>query len=327
MGNWLRATVVGCTMLGTVLGCGGGGGGGGGGGPSLAIAKSGAPNGDAQTATVATAVADSLRVLVQEDGLPKAGATVSWNTTSGAVSPASVQTDGAGLAATRWTLGQVAGAQTARATLGGASGSPVTFSATGTAGAAAALTLNAGSGQVALINQAFTAPLTVKVADQFGNGISGVTVNWAVQSGSLGINGGATSATNATGIASNTISAGATAGAGLIRATTASVAGANVDFSLTAYRAIVAATITTTFRSRRNNTVNPAIDTVQAGQAVLWTVDGGHTVESLGVPSFTSSGTLTTGQTYTVTFNNAGTYQYDCAIHGALMTGTVVVLP
>jgi plastocyanin len=294
----------------------------------VTIAKSGAPNGDAQAATVATALTDSLRVVVLEDGSPKAGATVSWGTTSGgSVSPSSAQTDANGLAATRWTLGQTAGAQTARATLSGATGSPVTFSATGNPGPATAFTLDAGNAQFALINQAFTTPLTVKVADQFGNGISGATVNWAVQSGSLTISGGATSNTNAAGIASNTITAGGTAGSGQIRATTAAVPAVNIDFSTTTYRAIVAATITTTFRSRHNNTVNPAVDTVQAGQSVLWTVDGGHTVQSQGAPSFTSSGNLITGQTYSVTFNTPGTYQYDCAIHGALMTGRVVVLP
>lgn len=29
--------------------------------------------------------------------------------------------------------------------------------------------------------------------------------------------------------------------------------------------------------------------------------------------------------TYSVTFPTAGTYHYDCAVHGAAMTGTVVV--
>jgi plastocyanin len=29
--------------------------------------------------------------------------------------------------------------------------------------------------------------------------------------------------------------------------------------------------------------------------------------------------------TYAVTFTAAGTYQYDCAVHGQLMTGTIVV--
>jgi hypothetical protein len=32
------------------------------------------------------------------------------------------------------------------------------------------------------------------------------------------------------------------------------------------------------------------------------------------------------GQTYNFTFTAPGTYQYDCAVHGQMMTGTIVVL-
>jgi len=31
------------------------------------------------------------------------------------------------------------------------------------------------------------------------------------------------------------------------------------------------------------------------------------------------------GSTYRVTFKTAGTYQYDCLVHGAEMPGTIVV--
>ena len=51
-----------------------------------------------------------------------------------------------------------------------------------------------------------------------------------------------------------------------------------------------------------------------------------HSVESEGSRSFTSSEILTgRGSTYKVTFTAAGTYQYDCAVHGTMMTGTIVV--
>ena len=32
------------------------------------------------------------------------------------------------------------------------------------------------------------------------------------------------------------------------------------------------------------------------------------------------------GQTYSFTFTTPGSYQYDCAFHGQMMTGTIVVL-
>ncbi len=85
------------------------------------------------------------------------------------------------------------------------------------------------------------------------------------------------------------------------------------------------------FRSDRNSTVNPAVDTVLAGGTVTWTwVNTGvvpHTVQSLGTPSFTSSALeSSSGSSYQLTFNAPGKYQYNCAVHGNMMTGVVVVL-
>jgi plastocyanin len=86
------------------------------------------------------------------------------------------------------------------------------------------------------------------------------------------------------------------------------------------------------FTSGRNRSSNPAVDTVAVGGTVTWTwaTTGTtpHSVQSLGSPSFTSSAVLTgSGSTYQSTFAQPGTYQYDCAIHGSLMTGTIVVVP
>jgi plastocyanin len=84
------------------------------------------------------------------------------------------------------------------------------------------------------------------------------------------------------------------------------------------------------FRSGHNGTTNPAVDTVAAGTTVTWTWTGtggtSHSVLSAGSPSFTSSSTLTgSGMTYAFTFTTPGTYQYDCAVHGTAMSGTIVV--
>lgn len=80
------------------------------------------------------------------------------------------------------------------------------------------------------------------------------------------------------------------------------------------------------FRSVNNNSANAAIDTLAVGGTVTWTWAGSgtHSVESLGSPSFASSTTKTSG-TYARTFGVAGTYTYDCVIHGGSMTGTVIV--
>ena len=85
------------------------------------------------------------------------------------------------------------------------------------------------------------------------------------------------------------------------------------------------------FTSALNGSSNPAVDTVAVGATVTWTWAAGevlpHSVQSLGSPSFTSSGILSgAGNTYQFTFTAPGTCQYDCAVHGQLMTGTIVVL-
>jgi plastocyanin len=84
------------------------------------------------------------------------------------------------------------------------------------------------------------------------------------------------------------------------------------------------------FESGHNGTRNPAQDTVPAGQAVTWTWTGtggtAHSVRSQGSPSFPSGAIRTgSGMTYSATFATPGTYRYDCAVHGAAMSGTIVV--
>ena len=84
------------------------------------------------------------------------------------------------------------------------------------------------------------------------------------------------------------------------------------------------------FKSAHNGTQNPAIDTVAAGSTVTWTWTAtgsvAHSVQSQGTPSFASSAVQTgDGKTYSVTFTTPGTYQYDCAVHGAAMSGRIVV--
>lgn len=84
------------------------------------------------------------------------------------------------------------------------------------------------------------------------------------------------------------------------------------------------------FKSGQDGTTNPAVTTVAVGGTVTWTWTGtgstSHSVQSQGSPGFTSSAILTgDGSSYQATFAVAGTYRYDCAVHGAAMSGTIVV--
>jgi plastocyanin len=84
------------------------------------------------------------------------------------------------------------------------------------------------------------------------------------------------------------------------------------------------------FKSVRNGSANRAVDTVAVGGTVTWTWattgDVPHSIRSLGSPVFRNSVVKTgTGSTYQFAFRTPGTYQYDCAVHGSAMTGTIVV--
>ena len=84
------------------------------------------------------------------------------------------------------------------------------------------------------------------------------------------------------------------------------------------------------FESGHNGTRNAAQDTVAVGQAVTWTWTStgstSHSVAAIPAASFPSSGILTgNGMTYSFTFTQPGTYHYQCAVHGAAMSGIIVV--
>src|SRR5205823_7003545 len=82
-------------------------------------------------------------------------------------------------ALTSWTLGTTAGSNSLTATSAGLTGSPVAFTATGTAGAATQMALNAGNNQVATVGTAVATPPSVIVRDQFANPVPGVAVTFA----------------------------------------------------------------------------------------------------------------------------------------------------
>jgi len=100
------------------------------------------------------------------------------------MNPATSATDASGIARSTRTLGPAAVTQTATASVGGLSGSPVTFSANVLAGAAVQLVRQSADPQPGTVATAVTAPV-VKVADQFGNAVSGVIVDFAAAGGSV----------------------------------------------------------------------------------------------------------------------------------------------
>ncbi len=315
----------------SIASCGGGGSSGGTtpNAPKPALQQAASASGDGQTGTVGAALALPLRVFVTLGGSPLRGDTVTWSASgaSGSLSPAQSLTDASGIATATWTLGQTAGSQGATATSAGATGSPVTFSATATAGAAAQMALAGGDGQVGAPNSTTLNPLAVRVTDAFANAVSGTTVSWAVVSGPATVS-PTSAATDATGSARTTVQFGSTTGPVVLTASAAGLTGSPVTFHETsAVPSAAAVSIGDNFfKSGQNGTQNPAVDTLAVGVTVTWTWTGtaNHSVESLGSPSFASSVVKSSG-TYAVTFGTAGTYNYDCSVHGSAMTGTIVI--
>jgi|ERR1700683_2197006 len=76
----------------------------------------------------------------------------------------------------------------------------------------------------------------------------------------------------------------------------------------------------------QNYAFSPAAVTVKKGASVTWTNEDsvGHTVTESDGQAGPSSSTLNQGQSYSFTFNTAGTFHYKCSIH-PYMTGTVIV--
>ena len=74
------------------------------------------------------------------------------------------------------------------------------------------------------------------------------------------------------------------------------------------------------------NAFSPSTVTIQAGQGVTWNwVTGFHSVISDSAPkAFADSPAQSSGQ-FVVMFPTAGTFPYHCGIHGAMMSGTIVV--
>ena len=196
------------------------------------IAKAPTNSGEGQTGPVGQALANALRVVVTVDGEPQPDVSVTWSTTDGSVAPTSVATDTDGISTTTWTLGPTAGAQTAQATLEGASGSPVTFTATATPATAtiALAPTGSGDGQTGAPGQALPNQLRVLVTVD-GEPQENVTVTWSTTDGSVAP---ASMSTDAEGISATTWTLGPTAGAQTAQAALVGATGSPVTFSATA---------------------------------------------------------------------------------------------
>src|SRR5688572_7007545 len=171
-----RTPVLPFLMLSLLAACGGGGGDG---GPDPVLtAEKWTPSGDLQVGTVGQVLPKVLRVKVTQDGTPVPGIVVSFGGAGSFGTPVDT-TDNLGIATSTWTLSIAAGPQAATATVVGAVGSPLTYTATGVADVPATFTIVSGDDQTAQVGTLYMQPLVVKVADQYGNGINNFMTHWS----------------------------------------------------------------------------------------------------------------------------------------------------
>jgi hypothetical protein len=143
-------------------------------------------SGDVQTGTVATAIANPIMVKVKDaNGNPVSGATVTFAVNGSAtLSHTTVQTDASGNASTNVTLGNTSGNVVVTASVAGVT-TPATFHLTATSDVAASVVIVSGNNQSATAGLALTDPLVVRVNDQYGNAVSGATIDWSTTGGTL----------------------------------------------------------------------------------------------------------------------------------------------
>ena len=175
---------------------------------TLMVRQAPTASGDGQTQLVDAYLHDPIRVVVTEEGTPKAGVLVVWETSGqGATVGESILSDQDGMAQTFWKMPNTAGPQQATATVLGAAGSPVTFVATALAGPPSRILIEAGDGQSQTSDLVFTEALAVRVTDRLSNPVDQVPVQWQVTAGSV-ILGAAVTSTGTDGIAEVELTAG-----------------------------------------------------------------------------------------------------------------------
>src|SRR5438477_84417 len=122
-------------------------------GTAGAAATIAANSATSQSATAGPAVQGPPSGIVKDaNGNPVTGVAVTFAVApgNGTITGGSQTTNGSGIATVgSWTLGATAGSNTLTATSGSLTGSPVTFTATGTAGAAATIAANSATSQSA----------------------------------------------------------------------------------------------------------------------------------------------------------------------------------
>lgn len=322
----IRPSVVWLTGAALAAACGGGSSGT---GPINTMVASG---GGGQSDTVLSNLPTALAVTIHDNsGGAVQGINVTWSAPSGGtvngVTSTIVATDATGSSSVHMTLGPTAGTQTTTAAASGVTGSPVSFAETALPGNPFSLALSSQSGTQGTPNSTLTYSVIAK--DKYANGVSGVSIAWAATFGGGGVN-PASNSTGANGVASTQHQLGPANGHDTVTATsTPALSGSPVRIEAE----IVTPPLTADVTVGPGNTIafSPTSVTISASGTVKFTWDAANTashgVNWLTGPTKPANSTTQTSGTYTSPALSAGTYTYDCTVHGASMSGTIIVVP
>src|SRR6267378_2087808 len=264
--------------------------------------------GNAQTATVATALSAPIKVNAANpyNGQPDVGATVNFSDggKGGSFNPASAVTDANGNASTTYTVPQKTGTYTL--TISGSGFGNVTTTATATPGPAIKIIAYGGARQTAAAGSSLANAIVAQAQDIYRNGVPGVTINFTANKGA--VPNPSSVVTDANGLARTTLQLPTTVSTVTVTASSAGLKNLNiVEYSVAGPAANVAIT-------SGSNQFAPAGTLLPQGLTVLVTDQYSNPVPSIDVafddggaggtysyanPSITSnSGTVT--QFYTL---------------------------
>lgn len=155
------------------------------------------------SATVGTALATAPTFVVKDangNALSNVGVTVTVASGGGTLTGAPTRTSSGPTSVGTWVLGTTAGTNTLSVVVSGLSTSLV-ISATGTAGPPSKVVVASGANQSAAATSSVASPIVVKVTDQYGNGVAGQPVAFAITAGGGSLSGSATATSDASGSA------------------------------------------------------------------------------------------------------------------------------
>ena len=194
----------------------------------------------------------------------------------------------------------------------------------GGGGTAAAIAVVSGSGQSGKTLEALGSPFVVRVTDDAGAAVSGVTVSWSVAAGD-GTLSATSSSTNSAGETSVTYTPGPALGASTVSATVSGVPQA-AEFTVQTTVALVKMESIAFVSPQGGDAL-----TVPVGTTVEWVnLDAvAHTVTSTDVPAGGAafdSGLMGQGERFQFTPMVEGTWTYFCEVHPGVMLGATITV-